>query len=322
MRYSLLSLFVLPLAATVNEPFRWEFTSGYRNDSLHWHLATGGSGLVTTSQIYRDVQFWENGLAIKTIHRDLAFCIRGSYAAFGRGSVVQKYPNLPFAYDEPEFRFRTDGWAADTSGYFGYAVNLTPDRTYKAILIPLFGYSAHFERLRGKEGSPDPWESAPAVGFNSYDMSASLPGSLHLTWYGVFLGAGFQVEPGGGVVMSGGYSYHWLNTRFKAQYEYGLSLFNPALSQAETNSYSFRAKGSGNLGQTGWLQIDFLVDELWRVGAGAQVHYFSTELMETALEEETVQAFPSAAVSQTEIGQKLKIRWTPVSGWLQFGRRF
>lgn len=322
MRFWFLSVFVLPLAATVNEPFRWELTSGYRNDTLHWHLLTGGSGALTTSQIYRDVQFWENGLAIRTIYRDLAFCIRGSYGAFGKGSVAQRYGHLPFAYDEPQFKFQTDGWAADTSGYFGYAVNLTPDRTYKAILIPLLGYSAHFLRLRGKHGSPNPWESAKANGATSYTMSASLPGTLHQTWFGVFLGAGFQIEPGDGIVLSGGYSYHLLNTRFKAQYAYDRSLFNPALSNVTGNSYSFEAKGGGNLGQTGWAQIDFLIGLLWRIGFGAQLHYFSTELIETTLEEESVQTFPSGSVSSGSIEQKLKVRWTPISGWFFFSRRF
>jgi hypothetical protein len=322
MRIWFFSIIAFPLLATVNEPFRWELLSGYRNDRLHWHLQTGGTGLLNTSEVYRDVQFWENGLTIKTIHRDLVLFLRGSYSAFGKGSLFERYANLPFTSDTPRFRFDTDGWAADTSGYFGYAVNLTTDRTYKVIFIPLFGYSAHFEHLRGKNAHPNPFQSSNAVSATSYTMSASLPGSLHLTWFGVFVGAAFQIEPGGCLNFSGGYSYHWLNARFKTQYNNTVSLFNPGLISEQQNSFYFRTHGSGNLGQTGWGQIDYLISRFWRAGLGAQIHYYSTELLEANLHKQTASLVPAGGVISSEFSQKLKIRWTSISGWFMLSREF
>jgi hypothetical protein len=323
LRIWFFSLVAMPLLATVNEPFRWEYFSGYRNDRLHWHLQTGGSGLLNTSEIYRDVQFWENGLAIKTIHRDLVLFLRGSYSAFGRGGTVfERYANLPFTTDEPLFRFTTVGWAADTSGYFGYAVNLTPDRTYKVIFIPLFGYSAHFERLQGRDGRPDPFQSINAVGASSYTMSSTLPGTLHLTWFGACVGGGFQIESGGVLNFSGGYSYHWLNVRFKTAYENIVSLFDPGLASQQQNTFFFRTKGRGNLGQTGWGQIDFLLSRPWRIGLGAQIHYYSTELQEIALHEVVSTLVPAGGTVESKISQKLKIRWTSLSGWFMVSREF
>ena len=322
MRIWIFSLLAFSLFATVNEPFRWEFLSGYRNDRLHWHLQTGGTGLLNTSEIYRDVQFWENGLTIKTINRDLVIFLCGSYGAFGKGTVFERYANLPFTSDEPQFRFATSGWAADTTGYFGYAVNLTTDRTYKVIFIPLVGYSAHFEHLRGKMGRPNPFHSSNAIGASSYSMTSSLPGSLHLTWYGVFLGGGFQIEPGGRLNFSGGYSYHWLNTRFRTQYENTVALFNPALLSQQENVFSFRTRGSGNLGQSGWGQIDYLTSLDWRVGLGGRIHYYSTELLESGLHKQTIPVVPPGGATNTAISQKLKIRWTSISGWFMVSRAF
>jgi len=315
-------LFSVPLLATVNEPFRWEFFSGYRNDRLHWHLLTGGSGVVTASEIYRDVQFWENGLTIKTIYRDLVLSLKGSYSAFGRGTVFQKYGTLPFATDEPEFRFSADGWAADTSGYFGYAANLTSDRTYKAILIPWFGYSAHFERLKRQGGQPNPWTSGNAVGATSYSLVSSLPGWLHLTWFGAFIGGGFLIDPGGRLVFSGGYNYHFLNSRFKTEYKYTASLFNPALTSETENSFQFKSKGSGNLGQTGWAQVDYVISSLWRTGLGAEIHYYSTELRDTTLNEQSLSIVPPGVAMSLAMAQKLKIRWTSIAGWIMASRTF
>lgn len=322
MRIWVLSILAFPLFATVNEPFRWELFTGYRNDRLHWHLQTGGTGLLTQSEIYRDVQFWENGLSIKTIHRDLVLFVRGSYGAFGKGTLFERYANLPFASDEPHFRFDTHGWAADTSGYFGYAVNLTTDRTYKVILIPLFGYSAHFEHLKGDDGRPNPFQSNDAIGASSYSMTSSMPGSLHLTWFGVFVGAGFQIEPGGPLNFSGGYSYHWLSARFKTEYENTVSLYNSDVVSEQRNSFHFRTKGNGNLGQSGWGQVDYLISHFWKAGLGAQIHYYSTELLETTLREQTAQVIPEGGVAGSDISQKLKIRWTSISGWFMVSREF
>ena len=299
MKYWPFFLFFLPLAATVNEPLRIALYSGYRNDRLHWHLQQGGTGTLTYSELYRDVQFWENGITLQAIHRDLAFFLQGSYGAFGKGSLFERYANLSFTPTEPRFRFDTNGWAADASGYFSYAVNLTANRTYKVILLPLVGYSAHFEQLRRLNCSPNPFEG------NGFTMSSSLPGSLHSTWYGFFLGAGFTIEPGNGLFFHGGYSYHWLEERFKTQFQ------NTVL---ETTTYSFKAHGDGNIGQTGWGEVTGAIGRFWRIGLGAKIHYFSSVLLPTKLHQET------DSTSDT-ISQKLKVRWTPISGWFTVSRQ-
>src|SRR3989344_8786510 len=176
MKRFLAILFPLALFSTVNEPLRCELFSGYRNDRLHWHLqepAEGGA--LTYSELYRDLQFWENGLSLKVIHRDLTFYLRGSYSACGRGPLFQRYANLSFTSEQPNFTFSPQGWAVDATGFFGYAVNLTADRTYKVILIPILGYSGHFMRLTRAGGQPDPLTSDQAIGASSFTMRSSLP---------------------------------------------------------------------------------------------------------------------------------------------------
>lgn len=313
-------LFALPLAATVNEPLRCELFSGYRNDRLHWHLQDGGSGLLNYSEIYRDVEFWENGLSFKAIHRDLVFFLCGNYGAFGKGSLFQRNENLPFTQDSLRFRFDTSGWAADASGYFSYAVNLTADRTYQVILLPLIGYSAHFERLRRNDGRPQLLESSNAVGADAFAVHSSLPGSLHSTWYGFFAGAGFSIAPGGRLHFNGGYSYHWLNERFKAQFKNTVLLFDPNLIDQKETSYWFHANGNGNIGQTGWAQIDYAISSVWRVGLGGRIHYFSTTLLPATLHKEVTSIMPAGNPVLSTVSQKLKVRWTPISGWFMISR--
>ena len=274
MKFFLAFFFAATLYATVNEPLRLEIFSGYRNDRIHWHLQDPGEGgTLTYSELNRDVEYWENGLALKVIHRDLIFFLRGAYGAFGRGQLLQKYPNTPGA---PRFRSTTDGWTADVVGYFGYAVNLTADRTYKVLLTPLIGYSGYFEQLKRASGP------------------------FKLVWNGFFFGGGFVVEPGGQVSFNVGYSYHLMHNRVRA------TVRNTLTDQ------SIKTQSGGNSGQTGWAEIDWLCNPVWRLGIGGQIHYFSTRVV-------------NASISQADRGdfsQKFKLRWTPVSVWAQIARTF
>lgn len=316
MKFFLFLLFALPLAATVNEPWRIELFTGYRNDRLHWHLLEPGQGALTYRELYRDLEFWENGLTLKTIYRDLVFFLSGDYAAFGRGTLFQRYANLSFTSEEPNFQFPTCGWAADATSYFGYAANLTAGRTYKVIFIPLVGFSGHFEQVGG-EGARS-LTSDQAIGADSFTMQSSLPGKFHLSWYGVFLGGSFLIEPNAPLIFQAGYTYHWLRLRFTESFQNQVTLFtgNDVLSSQLTIS-SIKAKSGGNLGHTGWAQMDYRIGDFWRLGVGAQIHYFSSGLLAV---QEKQQSLPSSVV--TTIERKFKLRWTPISGWMQVSREF
>jgi hypothetical protein len=313
--------FAMPLFATVNEPWRWELFTGYRNDRIHWHLQeSGDGGPLTYSELYRDVEFWENGLTLKTIYRDLSFLFRGAYGTFGRSSLFQRYANLNFTLEQPQFRFSTEGWTADGMGYFGYAVNLTADRTYKVIFTPLIGYSTHFERLHRGEGTPALLESTDSTLANFYAMSSKLPRELHLTWHGFLFGAQFAVQPGGRLNFDVGYTYHRLYTRLTTAVQNQVQLGDPLISDAVT-FFSMSAKGGSNLGHTGWGQVDYLLSRFWRIGLGGQIHYFVSRVLTTTLHQEET-FFPLSDPVFTDLPQKFKLRWTSFSGWFQISREF
>lgn len=232
-------LIAATLFATVNEPLRSELISGYRNDRLRMHLKPTGDGkTLTYSALYRDLEYWENGLVFKVIHRDLCFSVRGAYGAFGKGTLFQNIPG------QPEKHLQTHGWTADGSGYFGYAVNLTTDRTYKVILTPLFGYSAHFERQN--------------------------PMNMRLSWNGFLMGMGFIIEPGGRLIFNGGYHFHFIHNRFHSSID-------------EASLQTVRSSSGGNKGHTGWVQADTMIDCFWRFGLGVELHYFFTRVVDATL---------------------------------------
>lgn len=282
--------FSTALFATVNEPLRWEVFSGYRNDRIHWHLQEPGEGgTLTYSELYRDVQFWENGLVLKVIYRDLTFFMRGAYGTFGTGTVYQRNQSAPNA---PHFTFDTSGWTADGTGYFGYSINLTADRTYKVILTPLIGYGGSFECLHRKSGRPD--------GEVSPSFQSDLPGVFRLVWNGVFLGGGFLIEPGGRLILNGGYTYHFMHNEVHTAVKTSLS------------DQTIKESSGGNKGHTGWLQMDGILNRFWRLGIGGQIHYFFTRVVDATIEQPNL---PNSS-------EKLKLRWTSISAWAQISRQF
>jgi hypothetical protein len=248
MKFLAIFLSAAGLFATVNEPLRWEILSGYRNDRTHWHLQDPGEGAaITYSELYRDIEYWENGLVLKVIHRDLTFFLRGAYGTFGRGTAYQRYPEI-----QTRTHTSTTGWTADGSGYFGYAVNLTADRTYKVILTPLIGYCGYFEQLKKKD----------------------TPGNFRLVWNGFLFGGGIAVEPGGNLIFNVGYSYHLMHNQVRTAAE------NMGGAPARQ---SIKTSSGGNSGQSGWAQMDWLLGYYWRLGIGGQIHYFSTRVVDATV---------------------------------------
>lgn len=271
------------LSATVNQPLQIECFTGYRNDRIHWHLEDPGSlGYTTYSELYRDIEYWENGLVFSWIHRDITFYFRGNYGTYGRGDLFQMYSGFP------EFQFKTHGWSADAIGYFGYSVNLTDGRPYKVILTPLTGYSGYFEQLRRSQRTELP----------------SLPGAFRLVWDGVFLGAAFGIQPNGPLEFKAGYSYHFMHNRVHTKIQN--ALMGTEILQ------SIRASSGGNKGHTGWLQMDWVLTPHWCIGVNGLIYYFSTRVVNATNRQR----------GRGNYSEKLKLRWTVLKGALQISRQF
>lgn len=309
--YLLASFFFSPfLLASFSEPVRLEYATGYRNDRLHWHLQDpGDGGALRYSEVYRDLQFWENALSLTVYHRDIYFFLSGGFAAFGRGgSVRERYADLSFASEDLRFHFTPSGWAADGEVRLGYAVNLTDGRIYKTVLVPFVGFSGHLETLERK--NPNPLEREGPF----YTMRSQLPGDLHLSWYGFLLGGLFHIDPGGPILFDVGYHYSWLHVRFHTHYANEVALISPP---SAVNTYdAIKAKTGGNLGHTGWTTLSYRLSCQWQIGLGALVRYFVSRDFSTSEYQHTSFEKP------VKIAEKLKIRWTVVSGWASISKSF
>lgn len=310
------------LFATVNEPFRMDFSTGYRNDRVHWHLSVPGTSQVTYTEIYRNVQFWQNQVTLQGIHRDIFFLIDGSYGAFGKGDLSQKYANTSFALNEPTFQFDTQGWVGDVCACLGYTVNLTANRTYKVLLIPLLGYSASFSSLKGENGKPDPFNSIEGVESTSYQMSSSFPKYFSIVFYGLTMGFNLRVEPVSPFILDAGYTYHRMRAKVNSYINQTLALDTSVVVNLQTTDLSICMNEGNNLGHTGWAQLQYKMVPFWRIGVGAQVQYFATRMLSVSESIKTQTQIPAKSVSTTLLDRVFKLRWTSVAGWLQITREF
>ncbi len=302
------------VCGSVNEPIRWEWETGYRNDTLHWHLKNPADpGDVSYSEHYRDLQYWENALTFRVIHRDIAIFARGSYGAFGHGSLNQKYTNLNFTSDTPTFSWRPSSWNLEGWGYFGYSVNLTTDRTYRVILIPMIGYGANVEQL-DTDGAHT-LDGSAVFPAESFSMTSALPGKERMCWFGPLFGGLFIIQPGGRVQFEAGYAYHRLHLRFRMKKQSDTALFsaNGDLIRQTELFEKIKVKDGGNLAHTGWGRLDYLLSDAWRVGLEAEIQYFASRILNVAIKNEATSERSS---------QKFKARWTAVSGVFNLSRTF
>ncbi len=296
------------LFASFSEPTRWEYTTGYRNDRLHWHLKDPGDGCALFySEIYKNLQFWQNALSMTVYQRDIYFFLSGAYSAFGVGGEVrQRYGELDFTKKEPRFLFTPKGWAADGEARLGYCINLTDGRIYKTVLIPFIGFSGHWESLSRHSFPP----SKEVGSFTR--MASELPGQLNLTWYGFLLGGMFHIDPVGPLLFDVGYYYSWLHVRLHTHYGYSVD----SSGASQTVQDAIKAKMGGNLGHTGWLKAMYRLTDTWQIGLGALINYFVSR--DFSIEEHQ----HTSLGESVEIPEKLKIRWTTISGWVSLSKSF
>lgn len=257
--------------------------------------------MLAYTELYRDVEFWQNGLSFRVIHRDFSFFINGAYGTFGRGTLFQKYSDLNFTPEHPEFNFSTEGFSADVSGYLGYAVNLTDARTYEVLFTPFIGYAGHFERLSRGDSHPRPY----IVG--GINMTSSCPKDFRLTWNGFQFGGDLAVDPGNRVHLRTGYAYNLLKMHLHTLYRYE--------NGGQKTLNRIKAIQGGNPGQTGWAEIGYSLNQIWRIGLGGLINYFPAQVINTTMQREVDGV-------KTEIPTQLKLRWTSISGWLALSGEF
>lgn len=298
MKLAALIFFPFALFATVNNPPQIALLSGYRNDHIHWHLKQGDTFL--SSERTRNIQFFENGLSFQTVHRDIALYAAGGYGALGRGELKEQLGHLPFTNDTPVFLFSTHGWAIDGTGYVGYAVNLTPERTYQVKLIPLAGFSGHYEVMT-REGYSS--FETPA-----YTISTSFPKNYQQTWYGPNIGALFQIEPGNNLQFQVGYAYHWLHLRVSTQ-----SKEQTNFPDTPTITSKFTLSRWGNFGHSGLVGIETFLNKSWRIGAILQMNYYFSGNHPIEVE----QRFDSTAIIDKET---FKLRWFSIRGLISISK--
>lgn len=321
MRYLLGSLLgMVSLGATVNEPFRLEINSGSRLDRIHWHLEQEDPAKILYSEEYRGVLFAENQLKSSWIYRDLSFGVEGNYGVYGKGSLSQSFHNQSFASDQPLFSFQTRGWSAGGLGHFGYAVNLTDGRFYRVILIPSIGYFVDAKKLKRDRPKVRSFQSIHAINGTSYQMHSESLNPFQTMWYGFLFRFAGLIDPGNGGLFRFGYHYQLPCFRLRSETQSRV-VVTGGNGLDETTRFFLRPNSVGNLGHTGWLQLEGMLGR-WKLGVGVQYTYLSTMVLGVHRKEEVDQRAPLVQTTRSEETQKLKLRSNSLHSWVAVSRSF
>lgn len=237
--------------ASVNIPIRWEWLTGYRSDHIHWHILDSKNRNLLESERVRDLQFWENALQYRAIYRDLSFFLNAAYGGWGRGLIKQKFYS---PVHHPEILKDSEsikGWAFDGWGSFGYAIDLTADRTYRTILIPMIGFGTDMEQIHQKSSGAD-----------------------RMIWFGPLFGGIVMIQPGSSFQFEASYSYHRQHFRMTVHKKWEIS-------------EKIKVKDSGNLSHLGWARMDYLLNCHWRVGLEGQIQYFTTRILDASIKNQS-----------------------------------
>lgn len=222
---------------SIEPPFEYSLSAGYRRDNLSWGIANGGVNVASEVSWKKTViaQLRATG----KINLGNGWLVRGIYATgavrsgnnrdsdYGGSNRTQEYSRSDN---------RTEGAVRDLSIGLGKKFGLfDPESGGGLYVAPLAGLSIHQQSLTMYEGS----QTIPARG-----AIAALKNSYATRWKGSWLGADALLGLGGDISLSSTVEYHWVDYTAEANWNLRSDFAHPV-------SFSHVARGRGVLVSVG-----------------------------------------------------------------------
>ncbi len=306
------------LFATISEPLTIDIATGYKIDFLNWKaLSDTSEQFLYYQEKYQNVNYLQTSLNVRTISRDFYLFGGSDYSLIGSGSLRQKMGQLDFTSRIERASFSTEGYDISGFGVFGYLINLTPDRFNKIILIPYFGYSGDYRRLKGRQPHPalaTLSNSAAEIDYTTLALNLSRHW-MHESWYGLTIGGSVKVISVWGLVFDFFYYFHWLDLKHKSYVCYLQNDYSAAdvlLSSYEVEK-KFKSDGSFGSGHVwlGKLSYDFL--NHWQLGGVLKYHYYAAKNTHINTKITTKEIYPASSTVLSESRERFISRWYYIS---------
>jgi Protochlamydia outer membrane protein len=304
--------FINSIVATITTPWEINISTGYREDHLKWRLQNPGQAFTTYREDYSDLKFMECELSLQKISRDVIFYVDAGYSFLGKDQMKQSGFDLDFTTAPVEFAFDTKTSASKGNAYLGYVVQLTPDRHYEVNIVPLFGFTLHYEKIKRNDPIPNPFESSQIENATSFTIRSNLSNKdFRQKWYGAFIGLSFFARPGGGKFsFNTGYRYNFLSFRQSFASAIFINTFNgEALVSQQERLMNAKASRNGNHGHFGYLKLSSYPSKYLKLSILGNIYYFSSETFTVNVNNQILNLFPTFSNITFTEAQKLKNRW-------------
>ena len=321
----LFSLFSTAIFASVNIPWSLDIKNGYRQDYFQWSLLTDtDSQQINYQEKYDKRNFGDTEIDIWTISRDLFCSFEGSFAWIGSGNLRQSYDILSFTTDSPLFNYKSIGYDIDVKVLGGIAIDLTPQRFSRVILLPKVGYAGYWKRIKRNDVSPVTYAISPLNGMTSSDVLSYLSlKSLRQEWYGPVLGGDILFYPNSNVKFRFSYLFHWLNL-----YHYSVDkiekkdYLQSILSSDIYYTHKIKKDTVDSFGHSVKAQVSYELNPHFLLGFTAKYQYFTS--IKDNIHKDTVitQVYPSNSTSTSFTKDKFTCRWWYLSYLIDFTYRF
>lgn len=191
------------LFGTVTEPLTFAIGSGYREDHFKWKISADTTeDLLIYQERYKHPRYLQTNASLRLIERDIYLFGNFAYSFFAKSEMHQKDRDALLYF----FDFKNQGYDLESALEIGLAVNLTPERLEKIILIPLLGYSSFWKIYKRRDPRP----------LEINGVASDLNKRLKQVWFGPYLGANLEIIPSEKIAFDLAYHFSWLKLKHKS----------------------------------------------------------------------------------------------------------
>lgn len=304
----------LPLSISVN--------SGYRFDQFNYKiLSDTQENELVYEEKFKSPQYWQSSIAFSVLKNGFYLSTDFNYAQLLNKKM--KLTDTDMDLNEYLFDYIARGYDLDSSFEVGFGANLTPDRVYKFLVMPIVGYSGFWKFYKRKDQTPDP----DKVFINGYDInsySSLSKRKLSQIWYGPYIGGKLIIIPNNLVEFDLSYHFNWMKLKLKFNSDLELFKYDQFNELSTRQIIEKQLNDSVNecYSHLAALKVGFFATNHFKIAFTSKFNYFLSEKEKAILSVETKDIYPTYLLDKKNSVNKVLSRWWNVSGVLDLIFKF
>lgn len=287
--------------------------SGFREDSFSYKLVSDTKeDVLNYREKFHHPKYIQSGICFHLLKN--GFYLSSSFGYAPLLTHKMRIIDTDSDHNPYSFDYKTKGYDFGSSGEVGIAANLTPDRIYKFIVIPLGGYRGEWKIYKRRHPKQNPltiFQNGDELGAYS-----SVDKKLRQIWYGPFVGGKIIIVPNDFISFDIAYHFNWMKLKLK---------FQSLLETKETdkdNHLIYQKIIEKNMDDTlsdsyshnALLKITFNSSKRVKIALSVIYNYFMSDKEKGIVRIDTKEHYPVNVHSSQNSVIKVFSRWWNISG--------